>query len=161
MIFFGIDPGIGRVGWAAIEEKNNKFFSLDYGCLETDSAKLHEKRLVEIHEFLKAKFKKIKPDVIGVEELFFAKNTKTAFSVGQARGVIILTACLAKLAVFSYTPLQVKQALTGYGRADKNQIAQMVKTLLKLDQLPCPDDAADALAVALTAGFSYKLGRKL
>jgi len=161
MIFFGIDPGIARVGWAALTENNNKFTPVDYGCLETSAKLSHEQRLVKIHQFLKEKFAKIKPDFVAIEDLFFAKNAKTAFIVGQARGVIVLTACLAKLPISSYTPLQVKQALTGYGRADKNQISQMVKILLKLNNIPKPDDAADALAIALTGAFSYKLESKL
>ena len=161
MTFFGIDPGIGRVGWGVIEQTGNKFKSLAYGCLETSSKLPHEKRLVIIHNFLKQKLRKLKPDIVAVEDLFFAKNTKTALSVGQARGVIVLTAALANLPIYSYTPLQIKQAITGYGRAEKKQIQAMVQKLLNLDIVPCQDDAADALAIALTGAFSYKLEGKL
>ena len=103
--------------------------------------------------------KEYKPDVLSIEELFFSTNAKTAFIVGQARGVVLLLAAKNKLEVSIYTPLQVKMALTGYGRADKNQIAQMVEVILKLEKIPKIDDTSDALAVAITHAFSEKIGK--
>lgn len=157
MIILGIDPGIGRCGWAVLETGNSKLEAIDYGCIETSSNKEVAERLKEIYLNLEKIIKKYKPDVLSIEELFFNTNSKTAFVVGQARGVILLAACQNKLDIAIYTPLQVKMAVTGYGRADKNQIGQMVKTILKLKEIPKPDDTADALAVALTHAFSAKL----
>jgi crossover junction endodeoxyribonuclease RuvC len=161
MTILGIDPGIGRVGWGIIELRIANCELRDYGCLETSSKELDHERLVKIHEFITEKLQENKPDAVAVEELFFSANAKTAISVGQARGVILLTAALQKIPLFSYTPLQVKQALTGYGRAEKGQIQQMVKTLLGLKEIPKPDDAADALAIALCHAFSYKMNSQL
>ncbi|OGH08286.1 MAG: crossover junction endodeoxyribonuclease RuvC [Candidatus Levybacteria bacterium RBG_13_35_9] len=159
MLILGIDPGIGRCGWGIIETQNSKLKTQNYGCIETSPKKSIEKRLEEIHSEISKIIKKYSPDVLSIEELFFNTNAKTAFVVGQARGVILLCASLNNLEVAIYTPLQVKMALTGYGRADKNQIGQMVKTLLKLKTIPKPDDAADALAVALTHAFLEKTSR--
>jgi crossover junction endodeoxyribonuclease RuvC len=118
------------------------------------------RRLEQAHLFLKKLIQTHQPNVMSVEELFFAANAKTALTVGQARGVILLTSALANLKIFSYTPLQVKQALSGYGRADKHQMQMMVKAILNLKEIPQPDDAADALAIAITHAFSYKLQTK-
>jgi crossover junction endodeoxyribonuclease RuvC len=157
MKILGIDPGVARVGWGLVEESGGKQSSLAWGCFETQASKTLESRLEEIHNFLENLIAREKPDQMAVEQLFFATNAKTAIAVGQSRGVIILTAKEAQLPVVSYTPLQVKLALTGYGQADKHQIQMMVKTILKLPKVPTPDDAADALAIALTHAFSYKL----
>lgn len=157
MRILGIDPGIGRIGWGIIDHTSGKQNLVDYGCLETDSKLAHDLRLKLIQEFFEQVIKNQKPDVVAVEELFFAANAKTAFVVGQARGVIVLTISKTNTPQTSYTPLQVKMAITGYGRAEKKQIQNMVKTLLHLKQTPKPDDAADALAIALTHAFSYKL----
>ncbi len=157
MKILGIDPGIGRCGWAVISSQKSEVSSHDYGCIETSSKKTVEERLTEIYDEILAIIKKHQPEVLAIEELFFNTNAKTAFIVGQARGVILLAASQNKLNISIYTPLQVKMAITGYGRAEKNQIGQMVKILLKLKTIPKSDDTADALAVALTHAFSAKM----
>lgn len=157
MIILGVDPGIARVGWGVIEEKSGKIRALEYGCFETSSRDEIPKRLLQIREKILELIKKHEPETLSIEELFFNTNTKTAFVVGQARGVVIETAAEKNLEVQIYTPLQVKIALTGYGRAEKNQVGHMVKTLLFLKDIPRPDDVADALAIALTCSFSRKL----
>ncbi|MCL5432514.1 MAG: crossover junction endodeoxyribonuclease RuvC [Patescibacteria group bacterium] len=156
MRILGIDPGFGRMGWGIIEAQSSKFKVQSFGCLETDSKLELSERLVKIYEEILELIKKYKPDCVAIEELFFNTNAKTAFLVGQARGVIILSASQNKIPVFIYTPLQVKIAVTGYGRAEKQQVGKMVKTILKLKEIPKPDDTADALAIALTHAFSHK-----
>ncbi len=164
-IILGIDPGLATTGYGIIIKEGDNFLVVNYGTIDTVPVSPQSPRgdcggagfagrLEKIHNELNKIIKKYKPDVIAVEELFFAKNAKTALLVGQARGVIILTAIQSKAAIHEYTPLQIKQALTGYGRADKNQIQQMVRILLKLKSIPKPDDAADALAVAICCGNS-------
>ena len=157
MIILGIDPGIGRTGWAIIESEKGKLKALSYGCLETEPNSEITKRLLKINLHIESLIKDFKPDVMAIEELFFGANSKTALVVGQARGVILLSAGKNNLPVAIYTPLQVKMALTGYGRADKNQIGQMVKVILKLEKIPKIDDTSDALAVAITHAFSSKM----
>ena len=156
MRILGVDPGIARMGWGVIEVESSKLKVESYGCIETSPKLKIEERLLQIYGELTSIIKEYKPDVLAVEELFFNTNAKTAFIVGQARGVVLLAAAEKNLAIAIYTPLQVKMALTGYGRAEKNQIGQMVKVLLKLPSIPKPDDTADALAIALTHAFSYK-----
>ena len=150
MIILGIDPGIATTGYGVIEkdEKGN-ITALDYGVITSPKEESLAVRLNIVEESLKKLIEKFKPDEAAIEELFFAKNVKTALTVAHARGVILL--CLNRECgrLYEYTPLQIKQGLTGYGRADKNQIQQMVKILLKLKNIPKPDDAADALAVAI------------
>lgn len=150
IIILGVDPGVASTGYAFIEEKDKKTEILDYGVISTSSKQNFSDRLEYIHQALTKIIKKYKPDIIAVEQLFFCKNVKTALNVGQARGVILLTAILNKLPLYEFTPLQVKQAVCGYGKADKRQVQAMVKTILGLKQIPKPDDAADALAIALT-----------
>ena len=157
MIIIGIDPGIARVGWGVLKIEISNSQMTNVGCFETSKYDPLDQRLLSISEFLKELFNQYKPDCVAVEQLFFATNATTAITVGQARGVIILTASQANIPTFDYTPLQVKLAITGYGKADKNQVQQMVKNILKLPEIPQPDDAADALAIALTHAFSYKL----
>ena len=158
MRILGIDPGIGRMGWGIIETlPGGKVQQIAFGCLETEPGVAIGDRLVIIHRFLTDLIAKHRPDEAGIEELFFNTNAKTAFIVGQARGVVLLSFAQNNLPVGIYTPLQVKIAVTGYGKAEKNQVGQMVKTLLKLDAIPKPDDTADALAVALTHAFSVKV----
>ena len=165
MRILGIDPGIGRMGWGVIEmqpkalrrSSGQESTVHDYGCLETQPNSELSNRLKTIYEFVDKLCKDHKPDALAIEELFFNTNAKTAFVVGQARGVVLLASAQHAIPVAIYTPLQVKMAITGYGRAEKNQIGQMVKTLLHLDSIPKPDDTCDALAIALTHGFSYKL----
>jgi len=150
----GLDPGLATTGYGIVIKEGGDFLVVNYGVILTPAKMKFAQRLEEIYKELSEIIKKYKPDVIGIEELFFAKNVKTALAVGQARGVLMLTAMQAKVPIYEYTPLQVKQAITGYGRADKNQIQQMVKIILKLDEIPKPDDAADALAVAMCCGNS-------
>lgn len=157
MIVLGIDPGIGRCGWGVITVNNSQLTVNNYGCIETKANGKVEERLLVISKEIEGLIKKYKPDVLSIEELFFGANSKTAFVVGQARGVILLAAARNKVPVAIYTPLQVKMALTGYGRADKNQIGQMVKVILKLEKIPKIDDTSDALAVAITHAFSSKM----
>ena len=158
MLILGVDPGIGRAGWGIINFEKGKTNALDYGCFETTTKDDDSQRLVKIYNHFTHLIKKHKPDSLSIEELFFAANTTTAFRVGQARGVVILAAAQKKLDVTSYTPLQVKLAVTGYGKAEKSQVGQMVKAILKLDKIPKPDDTTDALAIALTHAFSSKMG---
>lgn len=157
-IILGIDPGFAIVGYGLIKkDKNNNIFMIDYGAINTPAKDIFPDRLEQIYKELESVIKKYKPDIAAVEKLFFYKNVKTAIEVGQARGVIILTAIQNKLPIFEYTPLQVKQAVASYGRADKNQVQQMVKMLLNLKEIPKPDDAADALAVAICCSSSLKI----
>jgi crossover junction endodeoxyribonuclease RuvC len=159
MRILGIDPGIGRCGWGMVDARNSKYKALDFGCIETSSKKEIPDRLQEIYEEISILIKAHKPDVLSIEELFFNTNAKTAFVVGQARGVILLAAAQNKLEIAIYTPLQVKMALTGYGHAEKSQVGKMVKSLLSLKEVPKPDDTADALAIALTFAFSNRLAK--
>jgi crossover junction endodeoxyribonuclease RuvC len=156
MIILGIDPGIAIVGYSLVECKGNNFKAIDYGCITTDSGMLFPDRLKFVYDRLTEIIEKYNPDDLAIEELFFNKNVKTAIKVGQARGVEILAAVNQGLATYEYTPLQIKQAVTGYGRADKNQVQEMVKMLLNLKEKPKPDDVADALAVAICHGSSIK-----
>jgi len=148
----GIDPGFGRTGWGVIEKTRTGWKPIAYGCIETSAKKTFVARIEELHEELTTIVKTYKPQVSAVEELFFYKNVTTAIQVGQARGVILLTLRQGKLPVLEFTPLQVKQGITGYGRADKKQIETMVRMILHIKEAIKPDDAADALAVALTCG---------
>ena len=159
MKILGIDPGIGRTGWGVIENQKSKIKCQKFGCIETESTLTISERLVELHTAIAAIIAEYQPDEFAVEELFFNTNAKTAFVVGQARGVVLLAAAQNNIPVAIYTPLQVKIAVTGYGRAEKKQIGEMVKMLLKLPSIPKPDDTADALAIALTHAFSYKMKR--
>jgi len=149
MIIIGIDPGYAITGFGIVEYKNNKFTVIDFGVISTKSTMPFEKRLLSISEGLADLFQKYKPDSMAIEELFFSRNTTTAIGTAQARGVAVLSGAQAGINVYEYTPLQVKVAVSGYGRADKNQVQQMVKILLNLKEIVKPDDAADALAVAI------------
>src|ERR1700722_7688444 len=156
MQIVGIDPGIGRTGWGVVEVQNSKLKVHSYGCIETSKDLSTEKRLEEIFKQIVSILQRENPDAFAIEELFFNTNAKTAMVVGQARGVILLAAAQHKIPITFYTPLQVKIAVTGYGRAEKNQVGQMVKVLLHLTTIPKPDDTSDALAIAVTHAFSYK-----
>ena len=157
MRILGIDPGIGRTGWGVIECQRSNITCHMFGCIETSQKLSLEKRLEAVYKEMQKIIKTEKPDVLAIEELFFNTNAKTALVVGQARGVMLLASAQAKLPVAVYTPLQVKIAVTSYGRAEKSQVGQMVKTLLHLESVPKPDDTADALAIAITHAFSYKM----
>jgi len=150
VVVLGIDPGTATLGWGIIKRTERAAYKVEaYGCIRTDRGNLFSRRLEEIHKELGKVIKKYQPDIAAIEQLFFAKNVKTVMSVGEARGVAILAAVEANLPVAEYTPLQVKQSLVGYGRAEKKQMQKMLKVLLGLKDIPKPDDAADALAVAL------------
>jgi len=152
MIILGIDPGYATTGYAIINfDHKTKLTSLiDYGCISSSSKDIFSKRLLILYKKVEEIIEKYSPHKIAIEHIYFAKNAKTAIKVSEARGVIILAAAVKKIDVLGFTPLQVKQALTGYGRASKSQIQQMVKNVLKLKSIPRPDDSADALAVAIT-----------
>lgn len=157
MIIIGFDPGIGRTGWGVIESNGSTNKSLEFGCIETRADQELQVRLVVIKKEVEKLVDKYNPEIVGVEDLFFNTNAKTALIVGQARGVIVVTAAERDITVLSPTPLQVKTALTGYGRAEKDQMGKMVKMLLGLNSIPKPDDTADALACALACAFSHKM----
>lgn len=156
MKILGIDPGTGIVGFGVIETTSGSATMIDAGVIRTDSSLSDNERLKIIYDELNEIIKLNKPEVMAVEKLFFAKNITTAMSVSQARGVIILSGENHNLPIYEYTPLQIKQSITGYGKAEKHQVQQMVKTVLKLKEIPKPDDCADALACALTHSMSAK-----
>ena len=156
MRILGIDPGIGRLGWAIIEHDKGKQQPVAYDCLETEKTLSPEKRLELIYNHLQELCKNYHPDVLAIEDLFFNKNVTTAFSVGQARGVVLLVASQYNMPVTIYSPSQIKIAVTGYGKAEKHQVAHMVKLILKLEKMPKLDDTVDALAIALTHAFTLK-----
>jgi crossover junction endodeoxyribonuclease RuvC len=159
-IILGIDPGFGRMGYGVvIKDKKGEWKALGYGCVETSAKHSFIERIAEIHKELLKIIEKYKPTRMAVEELFFFKNVKTAIEVGQARGVILLTGVESSLEIDEFTPLQVKQAITGYGRAEKNQMQKIVATILGMKEKIKSDDAADALAVALCAGQSLWIKR--
>jgi crossover junction endodeoxyribonuclease RuvC len=157
MKILGIDPGTATTGWAMLEEKNGCVKPLSYGHISTSPKDLAPKRIKEISDDLEKIIKKYKPAEAAVEDIFFFKNLKTAVKVSEARGSILLTLERNKVKITSYTPLQVKQALTGYGRAEKRQIQIMVKNILNLKSIPKPDDTADAIAIAICHINSRKL----
>ena len=150
MVILGIDPGLATMGFGVIQTEKGNSKVVDYGVVLTPKEETLPVRLAILEEGVKKLTEKFQPDEIALEELFFNNNITTGINVAQARGVILLTCVKNCGRLYEYTPLQIKQALTGYGRAEKKQIQIMVKTLLRLDGIPKPDDAADALAVALT-----------
>lgn len=153
----GIDPGIAISGYGLIEAENNDLKVIEYGVIRTKAKTDMSLRLKCIFEGYMKLIEKYNPSAVAVEELFFNKNAKSIITVGQARGAALLAAALSDINVTEYTPLQVKQSVVGYGRAEKNQVQEMVKLFLKLDSIPKPDDAADALAVAICHIHSSKL----
>lgn len=159
MRILGIDPGIAIVGYGIIDYVGNKFQAVDYGAITTDSKMETPKRLKHIFDSLNELIIKYKPDVVAIEELFFNKNVKTAIIVAHARGVCVVAAQNHDVDIYEYTPLQVKQGIVGYGRAEKKQVQIMVKTLLNLKTIPKPDDVADALAVAMCHAHSGKFDK--
>ncbi|PLX22080.1 crossover junction endodeoxyribonuclease RuvC [Candidatus Parcubacteria bacterium] len=161
MIILGIDPGIADTGYGIIEiNKDGSLKCLDYGSIKTSAKDPLVNRIEELFLELNALIKKYKPGIIGVEELFFNKNVKTALIVGQARGVVLLAAKMSGARLVEFTPLQVKQAVSTYGRANKAQVQRMVKMILNLKEVPRPDDAADALAVAICASNTNNICQK-
>lgn len=155
MKVLGIDPGTGRVGWGLVNHEKGSDSLVECGCFETRVNSELPERLEKIYTFLTDLISDNKPDILAVESLFFEKNVKTAIDVGAARGVILLTGQKANLPIYQYTPLQVKSSLTGYGKAEKSQIQFMVTKILHLKETPKPDDAADAVAIALTHLFHH------
>ena len=156
MRILGIDPGIAIVGYGVVDKEGNRYKTVAYDAVTTKAHTPLEERLKIVYEGVNEIIQLYKPDVMSIEELFFNNNAKTALTVGQARGVIILAAVQNNLPIYEYTPLQVKQALTGYGRACKSQIQQMMKSMLGLECIPKPDDVADALAIAVCHGNSVR-----
>lgn len=154
MLILGIDPGIAILGFGIVKFEANKYTVVDYGAITTEAGVPMSERLTGIYDGLIDIIERYKPDAFAIEELFFNKNIKTALTVGHARGVAVLAGSKSGVKVYEYTPLQVKQAVVGYGRAEKSQIQQMVKILLNLREIPKPDDVADALAVAICHGNS-------
>ena len=159
MIIIGVDPGYAIVGIGVIEYNGNRFRPLEYGAITTPAGMPTVDRLKKIYDEMTLLIDKYAPDAVAIEELFFNSNQKTAINVAQARGVILVSVANRGVPIFEYTPLQVKQSVTGYGRADKNQIQQMVKTLLNLNVIPKPDDAADGLALAICHAHSNKINK--
>lgn len=153
----GIDPGTATVGWAVVEQKEGGIFPLSYGHISTSPKDTPERRLIEIATDLSEIIQKYHPNEGAVEKLFYFKNQKTIIEVAQARGAILLTLAQHIPIIAEYTPLQIKQSLTGYGRAEKHQMQQMVKSVLNLTAIPKPDDTADALAVAICHIHSRKI----
>ncbi|OGC21347.1 crossover junction endodeoxyribonuclease RuvC [candidate division WOR-1 bacterium RIFOXYB2_FULL_42_35] len=153
----GIDPGIATTGFGLVEENGQKLVFVEHGVIKTSPQQNSKDRLQKIFIEAKKIIKDFKPQAVAIEKLFFGKNAKTAMAVSQARGIMLLSAAEAGVSVTEYSPLEVKIALTGYGRAEKKQIQQMVKILLGLADVPKPDDAADALAIAICHHHSYKL----
>lgn len=158
MIILGIDPGLAIVGYGVINTQKGNSSIVDYGVINTPKEDSVPVRLEKIYNGMISLVEKYNPDCIAIEELFFNTNTTTGINVAQARGVILLVCQQKKLKMYEYTPLQIKQALTGYGKAEKKQIQFMVARLLQLKAVPKPDDAADGLAVALTHAQTARLG---
>lgn len=156
MRILGIDPGTGIMGFGVIDVDGTDYKLIDGGVIRTPVKQVDQLRLETIFNELTEIIKINTPDIMVVEKLFFAQNVTTAMSVSQARGVILLTGQQAKLEIVEYTPLQIKQALTGNGRADKKQVQEMVRILLKLNKAPTPDDCADAFAAAITHAMNIK-----
>lgn len=150
MIILGIDPGLATLGWGVIEAEHGRQRLIDYGCILTTPQQRFPDRLKQIGEDMAALLQNYRPDEIAFEELFFAKNVTTALTVGAARGVSVAACAAYTDRLYEYTPMQVKQAIVGYGKAEKQQIQQMVKLLLHMEEIARPDDAADAIAIALT-----------
>lgn len=156
MIVLGIDPGTARTGYGVVSREGSHLRLITYGCIETVPDRPLEARLLIIHQALTELLDEFRPEAVGVERLFFNKNVQTAFAVGQARGVVLLSAAQHALPLFEYGPHEVKLAVTGYGRAPKDQVQRMVQAVLAMDELPRPDDAADALAVAVCTAHSAR-----
>lgn len=150
MIILGIDPGYAIVGFGLVEKRGSQLRPIQYGTIQTEAGLDTSIRLKQIYEATQTIIGQYQPDVMAIEKLYFNRNVTTALTVGQARGVLMLAGVQQSLPLSEYTPLQVKQATVGYGKADKKQVQEMVRVLLKLKEIPKPDDAADALAIAIT-----------
>lgn len=161
MRILGIDPGIAIVGFGFIDKQGSKVTPVQYGCIQTEAHTPDEERLLHVYEAMVQLIDKYKPEAVAFEKLFFNRNVTTAMSVSQARGVLVLAAVQKGLPIAEYTPMQVKQAIVGYGKAEKRQVQEMTRMFLKLQAIPKPDDVADALAVAVCHAHSYTLISKI
>jgi crossover junction endodeoxyribonuclease RuvC len=157
----GIDPGTATMGWGVVRQEGNRLSYVQHGAISTPSRWEMPRRLGRLFDGVTELVRGYRPEAVAVEELFFNTNVTTAITVGQARGVALLAAYKAGIEVAEYTPLQIKQAITSYGRAEKRQVQEMVKTLLNLREVPKPDDAADGLAIAICHAFSSRMGGKV
>lgn len=155
MLVLGIDPGYAIIGWGAVNYSSGRLVPVSYGAITTNADTPFADRLKEIGNDIGVILDKLKPQAISIEKLYFAANTTTAIDVAQARGVIVYEAAKRNIDIFEYTPLQVKQAVVGYGRAEKNQVMELTRQLLKLKSVPKPDDTADALAIAICHAHSF------
>lgn len=149
MVILGIDPGYAIVGYGIIQYEANRFRVIDYGAITTSAGTPFEHRLEIIFDGLNSLMEKYRPEALSIEKLFYNSNAKTVIDVAQARGVTVLAAHKHHMPIFEYTPLQVKQSVVGYGRAEKKQVQEMTRVILKLEKIPKPDDTADALAMAI------------
>lgn len=161
MRILGIDPGFAITGYSIIDYQGNKFKLVDSGAITTKAGVSFPLRLTKIYDDLNMIIDTYKPDAISVEELFFNNNAKTAINVAQARGVVLIVGCKKNIPTYEYTPLQIKQAVTGYGRADKMQVQRMVKTILNVEKLPKLDDTTDSMAAAICHAHSARFSEKL
>lgn len=157
MLVLGIDPGTATTGYGLVEYKQGKELLVEYGIISTPAGMGMPHRLCLINQELNSILQKYRPDEAAIEQIFYHKNSKTVITVAQSRGVALMTAAAAGVAVAEYTPLQVKQAVVGYGGAEKKQVQLMVQKILSMRELPKPDDAADALAIAICHIHSYRL----
>ena len=156
MRILGVDPGFATVGYGIVDYTGNKFYGSDYGAIKTLAKTPFEDRIEQLYDELTKVIEFYKPETVAFEELFFNTNLKTGIQVAHGRGVLLLASIKQGLKCYEYTPLQVKQAVVGYGRAEKQQVMAMVKILLNLEKIPKPDDAADALAVAICHAHSMR-----
>jgi crossover junction endodeoxyribonuclease RuvC len=161
MRILGIDPGLGSCGWGVLENDGGKTTALAFGCLSTTKSSEVSIRLAELFDQVTDLLKSYHPNILVLEDLFFNTNAKTVITIGEARGVIMLAAQKQKIPVLSYPPLEIKMAITGYGRAEKGQVQKMVKNILHLEAVPRPDDTADALAVGLTYCLANRFKSKI
>lgn len=157
MVILGIDPGLATMGYGVISYDGVRVRPVDYGALITPAKMALPERLMHLFEGVEELCRRFEPDDISMEELFFARNVTTAIAVGEARGAATVAMRRYTNNIYEYTPMQIKQSVTGYGKADKNQVQQMVKMLLNLEEIPKPDDAADALAVAICHAHSSRM----
>ena len=154
MIILGIDPGYAIVGYGVVSYDNRIFTPITYGAVTTEAGLDADLRLEQVYDGISAVIDRYQPDAIAIEQLFFTNNKTTGIDVAQARGIILLTAVQRDIEIYEYTPMQVKQAVVGYGKAEKHQVQEMVKNILRLDAIPKPDDTADAVALAICHGHS-------
>ena len=156
MRILGVDPGYAIVGYGVLEYTKNKFYPLEYGAITTEAHTDFQERLKDVYIGISEGIERTKPEALAIEKLFYTTNQKTVIQVAQARGVILLAASMKNLPVYEYTPLQIKQSVTGYGKAVKTQVQDMTKRILGLEKVPKPDDTADRLAAAICHGYSYR-----